>query len=220
MKFIASIACSFLLLFCVTGVVGCAPATPPGMVRSTPSLAFASKDLNTVAVVVETTGTGRRDANIAGRVETEFLHCLNAKGYQPRATQSELSEIQRELKFQQSGWTDRNGADIGRMLNVSAVLMVRVLDCPVYKYQPMLRSSENEVRWKASPAVSARLIDSETAGVLWNGDYQGSLEIHDRDFTVDAIAKASNFIANTFSAQRSSAATQPYYGPPLTGAPN
>ena len=88
------------------------------------------------------------------------------KGYQV-ASRSDVQQVMEELRFQDSSLTERSIAKIGRMLNVSAMLIVSVTDLD---HGRQYHNSDSYV----SAALGARLIGVERAEFLWGGRCSGT----------------------------------------------
>jgi hypothetical protein len=84
---------------------------------------------------------------------------LMKKGYQV-ASRSDVKQIVEEMSFQGSSLTEDRIANIGKILNVSVVLIVSITD---------LQSSGGEV----SATLGTRLIGVERAELLWGGSCSG-----------------------------------------------
>lgn len=95
-------------------------------------------------------------------VEDIFLECLLAKGY-ALAARSDVDSVLREKKFQESGATEELATSVGKILNVPAVMLVRVTDY----------TSEQRQRDTSTVHVSlgARLVSVETGAILWSGNH-------------------------------------------------
>jgi hypothetical protein len=96
-------------------------------------------------------------------IEDEFVSELLRKGYNV-ASRSDVEAILKESRFQRSGLTDQDAAQVGRILNVPAVLIVSVTHL------------DRDQRWSGNLDVSStlaamgvRLISVERGEVLWVG---------------------------------------------------
>ena len=113
------------------------PTTPTQRVSNKPKVSssadFKPRELTKLAVLVTAGGShhstrGTVHSTDAQRlVEDVFLECLLAKGHS-LAARSDVGSVLREKRFQESGATDELAASVGKVLNVPAVLLVRVTD--------------------------------------------------------------------------------------------
>ena len=106
------------------------------------------------------------------RIEDQFMLALLNKGYQI-ASRSDIDNIVEELNFQYSSLSEENIAEIGKVLNVSEVLIVSVTD--------LQKSQRNNGEHYTSASLGARLLGVEKGKVLWmascsgDGDEEGKL---------------------------------------------
>lgn len=81
-----------------------------------------------LAVVVEDRTNRLPDENSSLRqIEDAFNQAFLTKGYRV-AARSDIEKISKEMKFQHSGWTDADAAELGKMLNIGAVVIVSVVE--------------------------------------------------------------------------------------------
>lgn len=95
-------------------------------------------------------------------VEDAFLLKLLEKGY-TLAARSDVDKVLKEKNFQESGATEAAGS-VGKILNVPAVMLVRVTDLSVEAGR-----AGQPATGRAS--VGARLIDVKTGAILWSGTH-------------------------------------------------
>jgi hypothetical protein len=108
-------------------------------------------------------------------IEDQFLQVLLRKNY-IIASRSDVETVLREIKFQQSGITDRDIAKLGRMLNVPAVLVVTLNDLKTRYVSP--NNYERYVyNYETSAALGARLVSVEKAEILWVGNITKSFRV-------------------------------------------
>ncbi|MFI5457188.1 MAG: hypothetical protein ACHRXM_17215 [Isosphaerales bacterium] len=91
-------------------------------------------------------------------VEDEFVQTMIRKGYSVVA-QSDIQALAKEKQFQKSGLTENNAADIGKLLNVPAVIVVRITESAVEQLtDPNTRNTFTVAR----ASLGARLVSMET----------------------------------------------------------
>jgi hypothetical protein len=136
--------------------------------KATPAANFKPAELKKLAVIVTAGDSivipkgGPNLTNLQRLVEDAFLECLLAKGY-TLAARSDVGSVLQEKSFQESG-ESKQAAAVGKLLNVPAVLLVRVTDLSGEK-QP--KNPLTTLR----ATLSARLVDVENAEMLWNGTH-------------------------------------------------
>lgn len=132
----------------------------------------------------------------AGRlIEDEFISVLLSKGYSI-ASRSDTESIRDEMKFQRSGLTDKDAAEVGKMLNVPAVLIVSVTQFE--GKSKSYRFSRQTYRYYVTrAAMGARLISVEKGEVLWIGSHNDEYRSEDRGGT-DALSGLARTIATGF----------------------
>ena len=105
-------------------------------------------------------------------VEDDFMRELLVKGYQV-PSRSDIDTVLKELRLQHSDITDQNAAEIGKILNVPAILIISITQYEKYKYQTDPFSSPQDF---ARLTLGARLIDVEKSEVLWVGSIFGDAQ--------------------------------------------
>jgi len=146
---------SILLLLFATITSGCVRVSSFKVTRTTQSTLFNSKLYEKMAVLFV---DGSEDLSLGGemqQVEDAFLQELIRKGYVPVA-RSDLNSVMAELRIQASVLTEKDAVRIGNVLNARAVLVVDV------------------VTYKRALAMSARILDTERAQILWVSSYTAS----------------------------------------------
>ncbi len=131
-------------------------------------------------------------------VEDVFLETLVAKGHSI-AARSDIVSVLREKKFQESGATDDLAKSVGKVLNVPAVLMVRITEVSA------------EVVGAASvgrAAVSARLVNVETGAILWSGTHSGKAQLASRSATGPVLVTTAAGLAEAFPGKSSVTANE------------
>ena len=144
--------CFLLIMFLITGCAA-VPREPPVKYVTSPS--FNPNKHCKLAVLVES------NKELPSRmIEDEFMKLLIAKGY-TISSRSDVESIMKELKFQHSGLTDDNASEVGRMLNIPAVLIVSLTNC--YRRRDFIRLT-----------LGTRMIDVEKGDVIWLGSCEDS----------------------------------------------
>ncbi len=95
-------------------------------------------------------------------VEDKFGFLLADKGYS-LVTKPDLEAVAKEKPFQQSGLTEENATEFGKILDVPAVMFVRMTEYDAEKQKNTGRSSHTF----AVAAIGVRVISVETGQVLW-----------------------------------------------------
>jgi hypothetical protein len=167
-----------IVSFGIFSIFACTPE--PRQVRAVSSPDFRSTQIDKIAVLVQ--GGQKVPVRL---IEDEFITVLLSKGY-VIPSRSDIEQIMKEMRFQQSGFTDKNAAEIGKILNVPAVMIVNVTD---------LKSERRGKYIRLDASIGARLISVEKSVVLWIGTDSGY------EFSNDInklLAKIANHIANSF----------------------
>ena len=87
---------------------------------------FDPKTLEKLAIIVAVDGPARNlQTNQSCVVEDEFVKVLIQKGYS-LVSRSDIKLVVVEQQFQKSGLTDDNAVAMGKLLNVPAVMVVRI----------------------------------------------------------------------------------------------
>ncbi|MEW6259427.1 MAG: hypothetical protein AB1547_05920 [Thermodesulfobacteriota bacterium] len=156
----------FKLFVCLMALLGagCSARHPP-VADTSFSPSFYQTDIDKVAVLVESQGR-LISRNLSYRyLEDDFITALMRKGYRV-ASRSDLKKLKIEVNFQHSGLTDFDAVQIGRMLNIPAIIVVSITSMDrighrTYNIQ------------KYFCAIGARLISVEKGEVLWIGKIAG-----------------------------------------------
>jgi len=142
--------CVGMLLIAMT-VAGCASSS--GESYAATGYNFASLDK---VAIVEVTGRVYGDA-AKNQIANMFVMELMKKGYTV-VERSQVKTVLKEQEFQASDLASEQGAaKAGQILNVPAVMLI---DIPKYGNEKM--------------SMSAKLIDVQTAAILWIGSGDGS----------------------------------------------
>lgn len=144
------VVCMSMLLLALT-VAGCASSSG----ESYAAAGYDFSNLDKVAIV-EVTGRAVYGESVKNQIANMFTMELIKRGYTV-VERSQIKSILKEQEFQSSDLTSPEGrAKVKEIFNVPAVL---VIDIPQYKEKM---------------SMSAKLLDVETAEVLWIGSGEGS----------------------------------------------
>ena len=192
-----------LLLAFAWACQGLATAAPPRRGPRRPpetssDAAFHPEAIAKLAVIVvsERRGAPGREVQTDQQrlVEDEFVQALLAKGYSV-ASRSDVEAIVKEQRFQRSGLTEGDAAAIGKMLNVPAVLVVRVTEASAQNVMaPKTRRYVTEVR----ATMGARLIGVESGSVWWIGKHGDVRLGASRGAVTDILADVADSLAAAF----------------------
>lgn len=156
------------------------PKPPAADARTSP--AFQAASVSKVAVLMEEPREYYQLRTATRMVEDNFIKALMANGYSI-ASRSDMDAIMKELHLQNSGITDSDAAKLGKMLNVSAVLIVsatdyRVSRVPTPSYMNLLSNKKKpdnlpppDPEYETRVGISARLTSVQQAEILWLGSY-------------------------------------------------
>ena len=168
------------LIVTITAIASC--AKPPPAVKAVQAPSFEGSKIGKMAVIVQSKrGTPDR------LIEDEFIGILIAKGY-TIAARSDIKQIMKEMKFQQSGLADKDAAQIGKVLNVPAVIIVAIT-----KFE---KGRWGKVKY-IDATMGARLISVERTEVLWIGTCSDKFYNDDLG-TSGILAYLARNIANSF----------------------
>jgi hypothetical protein len=145
---------------------------------------FSPEKIPKLAVIVLRSQTPRRAQTDSERcIEDAFVGVLMRKGYSV-VSRSDLKSVLEEQRFQRSGLTERDAVAIGKILNVPAVMLVKVTD-------------------QAAAAMGARLIGVENAAVLWIGTFRQSRIVNSKSEDSAVLADVARRIALAFPPHKS-----------------
>jgi hypothetical protein len=169
---------------------------------SSSASSFDPKGLTKLAVVV--VGSARSGNPVRGGqdnltaqqrlVEDEFVRVLLQKGYS-LVSRSDIEAVVKEQRFQKSGLTPEDAVEVGKLLNVPAVLVVRVTDTAI-ENQRSLRTNTMVLVGKAS--LGARLVSAESGLILWSRAEHGSQEVANRSGASYVLAQTAKKVAVAF----------------------
>jgi hypothetical protein len=122
------------------------------------------------------------------------------KGYTV-AARSDMDQILRELRLQQTNITEEALAQVGKALNVSAVLLVTVTDMASERYTPLL-AQQGVQYYRGKAHMSARLVGAEAAQVVWVGDFGGSANISNQTRIEEVLPFIARVLASGLPVRR------------------
>ena len=195
-----------LVLAKVTGRL--AMAFPAKTAKANP---YDPKDIHKLALVM--VGETRRRNNNLGGVGSDFQGSsedklkrfvedklgvvLGNKGY-VLVSRSDLQAVMQEKRFQQSGLTEENVSEFGKLLNVPAVMVVRITEC----------GSDNvQNATVATAALGARLVSVETGEILWCRTWIESQKVGGKLNTTQVLSKVAKKIGDAFPSKHSAKRT-------------
>ncbi len=188
---------------------------------------FVSQSLAKLAVLVSPNSGGARpgfgskmngqtpQTNQQRLVEDVFVQQILQLGHVVVA-RSDLKSVLKEQAMGQSGLTDSNAVEVGRLLNVPAVLVVRIneytVDSPGGGGGPggggpggqrgAGRKNAPVINGRAT--VGARLVNVETGAVLWQGNHTIAEAIPTPTHIQFLLAKVADKLAKAFPAKEPS----------------
>ncbi len=136
-------------------------------------------------------------------VEDAFLGTLIEKNYEV-AVRSDLEQLLNEQLLQKSGLTDSDSVQLGKLLNVSAVMVVHISELTLGAGPTRLpgKGAVDNLRL-ATVSLGARLIDVSTGSVLWTGTHRVELQVVGQRAT-DAIVKCAEELVDVFPKREAS----------------
>jgi hypothetical protein len=173
--------------------------------RSAASPDFDPKQVALVAVLVGDETNGRAHSSGVNRqIEDVFMRNLLSKGYK-LVSRSDIQKLLEEADFQrESALTDGDVVRIGKMLNVPAILIATVarshVTSEIRTYTVVVNGRERLEKQRVYigyATVGARLVDVETAQVLWVSSRSGSSVLAENQQTDSVIESIATGIART-----------------------
>ncbi len=128
------------------------------------------------------------------QVEDEFLQVLLDKGYS-LVSRSDIASVVKEQQFQRSGLTEDNATKLGKLLNVPAVLVVRITECTA-ESQRVARVPNQVLMGRVS--LGARLINVETGLISWTLAQSDSHTLAGRGELSILLGRVANKLASSF----------------------
>jgi hypothetical protein len=157
-----------------------------------------SRRPNRMASIGRIGGEQRTDQD--RQVEDKLGIMLGKKGY-ALVSRSDLEAVMQEKRFQQSGLTEENVSEIGKLLNIPAVMVARITECEAEEFQKPPKKSDPRNRslsraTMATAALGARLISVESGEVLWCRAAIDSQEVSGKLETSQVLAKVAKRIGD------------------------
>jgi hypothetical protein len=128
-------------------------------------------------------------------VEDAFIQVLLQKGYS-LVSRSDLQSIVKEQQFQRSGLSEDNAVAVGKLLNVPAVLVVRITDYATEPVQNPMAKNKNASLTRT--AMAARLIDVSNGEILWTHGEWSSRETTAKSDASDLLDTVAKDVVNFF----------------------
>lgn len=198
----------FRLIICLAVIASCgghvvAQTRKPakGKAPETSSDAsFQPDDLAKLAVIAYTEERrGQSQSDQQRLVEDIFVQTLLDRGHLVVA-RSDLKSVLTEQELENSGLTDSNAVALGKLLNVPAVLVIRITE---YALETQRASSNNTRVQTARATVGARLISVDTGGIWWQGTHSLSDTVQVKGELVQVLAQVAERLARAFPAKSS-----------------
>lgn len=185
----------FLMLLLIACTAAC--ATETGIktleVKSVVAPQYKALNVSKIAILVKP----YRDLPLR-IVEDEFMKFLIAKGY-TISSRSDVETIKKELKFQHSDFTDKDMVEIGKILNVPALIIISIND-----YRQENFRYDKGTGTQHSIVMGARAIDVETTDVIWLGTTKHA------DFALnELLVTLSQNLGRDFPARNNAMVDQP-----------
>ncbi|MEI7775569.1 MAG: CsgG/HfaB family protein, partial [Verrucomicrobiota bacterium] len=181
----------------LTGCAAVPPASVP--VETSASLNFRPQAISKLVVLVQTNNNNRQNEvhGFDRTIEDEFIPVLLRKGY-TLASRSDVDSITKEMRFQNSGMTDKDAAEVGKMLNVSAVLVVGVTELNTEEGYYGTPGSYYGRYYFTSGALGVRLISVEKGEILWFGKHSTALRSDLNNMGMTILKSLARKIAEAF----------------------
>lgn len=203
---------SILMLSMAGGTSGCLTkmqsAPEPVRPRVTTSQTFAPMNYGSIGLYIERLSSAYVNDGILRAVEDEFMRQVMEKGF-VLAARSDIERVLREQRLQTSGITEEAIARAGRALNVPAIMIVTVNNVSTARRNPPSLYNPSLVYYRSMANVSARLVDTERAEVLWISSYEGgyswdSSDGNERDLEGRSVRYAASVVASGLPYRRGS----------------
>jgi hypothetical protein len=161
-----------------------------------------------VAVYVENNSNRQISPGVFRTIEEEFLRALVEKGY-VIASRSDQTRVQGEINFQSSRASEPEKlAQMGRMLNVSAILLVSVNDMDTQQYSPAFQTNGRQY-FHTHVDISSRLLSASQAEVLLLSSYQQTYPVSGYNSGSEALPWVARVVASGIP-RRSVPGNQPF----------
>ena len=128
-------------------------------------------------------------------VEDAFIQVLTQKRYQ-LVSRSDLQSIAKEQQFQQSGLTEDNAVSVGKLLNVPAVLIVRITDFSTETREAPSRQQQQRPSSITRVGIGARLVDVGSGQLIWTHGEWITRDIVNKSEATDILDEAAKDVVN------------------------
>lgn len=156
---------------------------------------FQPEQLAKLAVIAYTEQRrGESQSDQQRLVEDIFVQSLLGRGHLVVA-RSDLKTVLTEQELENSGLTDSNAVAVGKLLNIPAVLVVRITE---YALESQYDSAKRERTQTARATVGARLINVNTGGIWWQGTHSLSDTVQVKGELVQVLAQVAERLARSF----------------------
>jgi curli biogenesis system outer membrane secretion channel CsgG len=156
---------------------------------------FQPDDLTKLAVIAYTEERrGQSQSDQQRLVEDIFVQTLLSRGHLVVA-RSDLKSVLTEQELENSGLTDGNAVAVGKLLNVPAVLVVRITE---YAVETQFDAKINSRTQSARATVGSRLIDVNTGGIAWQGTHGLSDTVQTEGELVQMLVQVAERLARAF----------------------
>lgn len=174
---------------------------------------FQPEDLTKLAVIAFTEERNRQNQSDQQRlVEDIFVQTLLDRGHTVVA-RSDMQSVLTEQELAKSGLTDDNAVAVGKLLNIPAVLVVRITE---YSLETQYDAKRNNRSQMARASVGARLINVDTGGIWWQGNHSLTDEVEVKSELLQILFQLTERLARSFPQKPSpdkSAKKKPLFDP-------
>jgi len=165
---------------------------------------FDETGINRLAIItVDKTHRLPQDAGVLTDVDDAFTQSLLGKDWE-LADRGNIATAIKEIGIQQSGITDADGAQLGHILNVPAVLIVTVTELSASQQNvPFWQDWFNKTnvptkKWVASASMSARLLKVQTSEILSVGRMADTADIAQPQDAGNVLPELATKLAQEF----------------------
>jgi PBP1b-binding outer membrane lipoprotein LpoB len=165
---------------------------------------FDPKDIPKLALIMDGKNQARNMTTDQNRlVEDKLSILLGNKGY-TLVSRSDLQAVLEEKQFQKSGVTEQNVSDLGKLLNVPAVMVVKITLCDAENAR---QQGANAAGMIGSAALGARLVSVETGEIIWCRTLIDSREIATKGAASDILVNVAKKVGEMFPSKGSTKKT-------------
>lgn len=156
---------------------------------------FRPQQLAKLAVIASTNARDLESQSARQRlVEDIFVETLLDRGHVVVA-RSDIRSVLREQRLAESGLTDDHVVALGKLLNVPAVLVVRITE---YALEANFDPRRNNRTQTARATVGVRLISVKTGAIWWQGTHSLSDTVKLRSEQLLVLAQVAERLARAF----------------------